>query len=102
MAENLQGFCTQARRRFLDFTRNIRQYWLYGTYYEWKCHKSEGKGDAQGGVGDLETQIRCKLTDQTGRGVQRRQRNTGHCRGQCERQVDHCIDHFSSREGIAH
>ena len=64
MAENLQGFRTQARRRFLHFTRDIRQYWLYGTYHEWKRYKSQRQGDAQGGVGDLETQVGRELPDQ--------------------------------------
>jgi len=102
MAKHLQGFGTQARRRFFDFTRDIGQYRLYRTYHEWKRNECQREGDTQGGVGDLEAQIRRQLANPAVRRVEGSQRDAGYGGRQGEGQVDHRIDDLAPREGIAH
>src|SRR5450830_1227217 len=102
VAEHLQRLGAQAGGGFFDFPGDIGEDRLHRAHHERQRDESQRQGDAQGAVGDLETQVGGELADQAGRRVQRGQRDTGDGGGQGERQVDHRIDDLATGEGVAH
>src|SRR5450830_699323 len=102
VAEHLQRLGAQAGGGFFDFPGDIGEDRLHRAHHERQRDESQRQGDAQGAVGNLETQVGGELADQAGRRVQRGQRDTGDGGGQGERQVDHRIDDLAPGEGVAH